>query len=98
MWQFCSVAKPISVNPPAARVEPRKSDESRLWRPSMFAGAQSKDEREDGKGSDDFGRIYRARRRIEEAPIGGSSAHHRTYRGSAFARRPVGERGVSCRE
>src|SRR5947209_17130314 len=61
-------------------------------------GARSKDEREDGKGSDDCGRLCRTRGRIEEAPVGGPSAHHRAYRRGALARRPVGERGISCRE
>ncbi len=42
------------------------------------------DRKDDGKGSDDSERLRRARGGIEASPIGGPTAHHRTYRGSAL--------------
>src|SRR3982074_3156240 len=60
--------------------------------------ARSKDRRDGGKSTDDRERLCRPGGRVEEAPVGGPSAHHRTYRRGALAWRPFGERGVSRRE
>src|SRR5215475_3944480 len=80
------------------RVQPRDHRRIKVAAPFVLEGARPENERRDGKGSDDSGRFYRARGRIEAAPVGGPSADHRAYRGGALSRRPVGERGISRRE
>src|SRR4029450_3089837 len=60
--------------------------------------ARCKDGRDDGKGSDDRERLCRPGGRVETAPVGGASAHHRTHRRGALARGPLRERGVSRRQ